>query len=225
MISGRSNGKGVVGAAGNDVRNPTGETARWQSRPPKETESIATGLPLSYADLSGYISTDPDTERTSGLCVASGDVASEDARDEAVLEEERPRTAEDFAMSTLSPFVPGLSEAQNIDRPQWWSGKTLAVPEEHHFEHAFDYGAFDDEAPVDKALGTLMKYYLLKGTSLFPHQSEHLRLAAFAVDLRSDGTAQDARHFAVIEYLIFALGLVTGLFVTMLVIGVCLLRK
>ena len=142
-----------------------------------------------------------------------------------MLDEGRPRSAEDYAVSTLSPFVPELSDARDIDRPQWWSGMTLVVPEEHHFEHAFDFGSFDDEAPVEKALGTLMKYHLLKGTSHSFKTIETAPTAAFAVDLRLDGTSDDARRFAVIEYLIFALGLVTGLFLAMLSVGVCLLKK
>ena len=63
-------------------------------------------------------------------------------------------TANEYMLSMLSPFVPDLSyvdvmDVQAIENPQWWAGKSIAVPEDHHFDDEFDFGSFDDEAPVE----------------------------------------------------------------------------
>lgn len=137
-------------------------------------------------------------------------------------------TANEYMLSMLSPFVPDLAYAdvmdvQAVENPQWWAGRAIAIPEDHHFDE-FDFGSFDDEAPVDKALGTLMKYHLLKGVSSFSVIPVAIHMSV-VLDIRNSLDSDEEKRHVMMEYIVFFLGLWTGLFLALLTFGVYLLKK
>ena len=138
------------------------------------------------------------------------------------------RIARDFAEAMLVPFIPELMDVnvEAVDDPEWWQGKTLSVPETHHFQYDFDFGSYDEAAPDDAGIGTLMKYYLLKGLTL-PGTATALRTipSNCSVDIRDNELAAEHQRHVLMEYIVFFLGLWLGLFIAIVSIGTCFLKQ
>eukprot|EP00210_Caulerpa_lentillifera_P005589 g5346.t1 len=119
----------------------------------------------------------------------------------------------EFMASVIMPELYGVSAKDFVDlyeleRPDWWRGRTLYIPESQHLEYEFDFESQDDEAPVHKGLGALMKYHLLQD-----------------IQQQQKSENNSNKGFTMLEFIVFIVGIWTGLFIAFVGLGVVLLNR